>query len=119
MEQAIREQSSTQLRSANAQTNAAERREPRAKWIQALAVIAIAYATDWIVWRWTSTINAEPRAIVPSLPLLVAETWAYVNMCFFVFVTWRPTDRDPGPAIAGSGGNAVYLRIETSLPLAR
>jgi cellulose synthase (UDP-forming) len=89
------------VRSAEAHANEAERREPRARWIQAVAIIAVAYATYWIVWRWTHTINTAPRAIVPSLVLLVAETWAYINLCVFVFLTWRLTDRDPGPAPDG------------------
>ena len=63
--------------------------EWREKVIRTVAVIAVIYATYWIGWRWTSTINTEPRAIVPSLLLMLAETWAYLNMCFFVFLVWR------------------------------
>ena len=80
---------------------AAERRERPVRWIQIFAGVALAYATYWVGWRWTHTINTDPKAIVPSLILLVAETWAYLNMCLFVFLTWRLTDRDPGEAPAG------------------
>lgn len=69
--------------------------------IRTVAVIAVVYATYWIGWRWTNTINTEPRAIVPSLLLMLAETWAYINMCLFVFLVWRLRQRDPGPAPAG------------------
>src|SRR5205085_9573066 len=48
--------------------------EAREKLIRAVAAIALIYATYWILWRWTNTINPEPRAIVPSLLLLIAET---------------------------------------------
>ncbi|MEO5568361.1 MAG: glycosyltransferase, partial [Gemmatimonadaceae bacterium] len=64
--------------------------------IKTVAVIALMYATYWIYWRWTSTINTAPAAIVPSVVLMVAETWAYFNMCMFVMLTWRLTNRDPG-----------------------
>lgn len=75
--------------------------EWRENVIRTVAVIALIYATYWILWRWTHSINYSPRAIVPSLVLLVAETWAYINMCFFVFLVWRLKERDPGPAPRG------------------
>lgn len=75
--------------------------ERREQFIRAFAVFALVYATYWIWWRWTHTINTSPRAIVPSLILLVAETWAYLNMCLFVLLTWRLTEREPGPAPPG------------------
>ena len=73
-------------------------REPM---IRAVAVVTLVYATYWILWRWTNTINTAPGAIVPSIILLVAESWAYLGMCFFVLLTWRLTDREPGPAPSG------------------
>ena len=69
--------------------------------IRAVAVIAVLYGAYWILWRWTHTINDAPGAIVPSIILLVAETWAYIGLCFFVLLTWRLTNREPGPAPAG------------------
>ncbi|HET9426500.1 MAG TPA: hypothetical protein VFO55_14105, partial [Gemmatimonadaceae bacterium] len=69
--------------------------------IRTVAVIALLYATYWVYWRWTSTMNTSPSAIVPSVILLVAETWAYLNMCMFVMLTWRLTEREPGPAPPG------------------
>ena len=69
--------------------------------IKTVSIIALMYATYWIYWRWTSTINTDPRAIVPSVVLLLAETWAYLNMCMFVMLTWRLTDREPGPPPPG------------------
>src|SRR3954470_10107184 len=69
--------------------------------IHTVAVIALMYATYWIYWRWTSTINTSPEAIVPSVVLLLAETWAYINMCMFVMLTWRLTERDAGPPPRG------------------
>ena len=69
--------------------------------IHTVAVIALLYATYWIYWRWTSTINTAPEAIVPSIVLLLAETWAFLNMCMFVMLTWRLTEREPGPPPRG------------------
>jgi type VI protein secretion system component VasF len=61
---------------APAATNRATRREQPNSWIQGFAIFALAYATYWIGWRWTHTINTDPKAIIPSLLLLFAETWA-------------------------------------------
>lgn len=69
--------------------------------IRAVAVVAVLYGAYWILWRWTNTINDAPRAIVPSIVLLLAETWAYIGLCFFVLLTWRLTNREPGPAPRG------------------
>src|ERR687888_27340 len=41
--------------------------------IRVVAVIALVYATYWIWWRWTYTINTDPKAVVPSLVLILAE----------------------------------------------
>ena len=68
------------------------RREWQEKLIRAVAVIALIYATYWIYWRWTHTANTDPQAVVPSVLLLLAETWAYINMCLFVLLTWKLTE---------------------------
>ena len=69
--------------------------------IRGIAVVALLYATYWIGWRWTQTINPDPRAIVPSILLLLAESYAYLNMCLFVFLVWRLKKREPGPPPTG------------------
>ncbi|MBA3670989.1 MAG: glycosyltransferase [Gemmatimonadaceae bacterium] len=76
--------------------------EWRESLIRTVAVIAMVYATYWIWWRWTHTINTEPRAIVASVLLLLAETWAYLNMCMFVMLTWRFPKRDILPPPPGA-----------------
>lgn len=81
--------------------SAIPRREWQEKLIRVVAIIALIYATYWIYWRWTSTVNTDPKAVVPSILLLLAETWAYIGMCLFVLLTWKLTERDPGPAPPG------------------
>lgn len=75
--------------------------EGRERFIRAVAVIALLYGAYWIYWRWTSTINTAPEAVVPSLLLLLAETWAYLVMCMFVMLTWGFPEREPGPPPPG------------------
>jgi cellulose synthase (UDP-forming) len=98
---------SYQLEAATAPAAAPRRVTPsvgpwREHLIHTVAIIAVVYATYWIYWRWMYTINTDGRAIVPSLFLILAETWAYINMCMFVFMTWRLKERDPGPPIEGA-----------------
>lgn len=71
--------------------------EAKERVIRAVAVVAVVYATYWILWRWTSTINPAPSAIVPSIILLLAETSAYIGLLMYVFLVWRLRFRDPGP----------------------
>src|SRR5687768_15644051 len=63
--------------------------EWREHLIRAVASVALVYGSYWIFWRWTNTINTAPHAVVPSVILLLAETWAYLGLCFFVMLTWR------------------------------
>src|SRR3954469_12474800 len=83
------------------------------------AVIAGLYATYWIVWRWTSTINTSPQAIVPSVVLMLAETWAYINMCMFVMLTWHLTEREPGPPPPGRTGDVFITCYNEPLEVLR
>jgi cellulose synthase (UDP-forming) len=93
--------------------------EKREKLIRAVAVIAIVYATYWIYWRWTNTINTSPKAFVPSIVLLLAETWAYVNMCMFVMLTWKLTNRDPGEAPKGRAVDVFITCYDEPLEVVR
>ena len=93
--------------------------EWRENVIRTVAVITLIYATYWILWRWTHTINTTPRGIVPSLVLLVAETWAYLNMGMFVFLVWRLKERDPGPAPEGRTVDVFITNYDEPLEVLR
>jgi cellulose synthase (UDP-forming) len=75
---------------------ASEWREPLIRFVAAVALI---YGAYWIGWRWMNTISHEH--LVASLLLLTAETWAYLGFVLFVMITWRLTNRDPGPPPQG------------------
>ena len=87
--------------SSRSRTEAGSPKDWHEPLIRAVAVVAVLYGAYWIMWRWTNTINDAPRAIVPSIVLLLAETWAYIGLCFFVLLTWRLTNREPGAIPAG------------------
>jgi len=95
---AVSDEKGTRLPTVQRAVTAARAWTAQERVIRAVAIIALAYATYWVGWRWTHTINTDPKAFVPSMILLLAETWAYLSMCMFVMLTWNLTDREPGPA---------------------
>lgn len=57
---------------------------------QICLIIAIITGAWYIQWRWTSSINID--ALWIALPLILAETGAYIGLVLFVFTIWRVDD---------------------------
>lgn len=57
---------------------------------QICLIIAIVTGAWYIQWRWTSSINFD--ALWIALPLIIAETGAYIGLVLFVFTIWRVDD---------------------------
>lgn len=57
---------------------------------QYLAVINLTIGAWYIWWRWTSSLNYD--ALWYAVPLAVAETGAYIGLCFFTFNLWKVED---------------------------
>ncbi|MEX2177915.1 MAG: glycosyltransferase [Gemmatimonadaceae bacterium] len=93
--------------------------EWREKLIRTVAVIAVVYACYWVWWRWTHTINTDPVAVVPSIILLLAESWAFIGLCSFVFLTWRLTNRSPPPPPPGLGVDVFITNFDEPLEVLR
>ena len=80
---------------------------------QICLIIAVVTGAWYIQWRWTSSLNFD--ALWVALPLVIAETGAYIGLVLFVFTIWKTEDyerkappecitecnsgenRDPGP----------------------
>ena len=64
---------------------------PQAEWkervIRTFAILTLAYALYYIVWRWTATLNWEAWWF--SVTLALAETVGLLTTFFFVFNTWK------------------------------
>src|SRR5690349_7907004 len=93
--------------------------EWREKLIRSVAVIAVAYAAYWIWWRWTHTLNTDPSAIVPSVILLLAETWAFLGMVGFVLLTWKLTNHASPPAPRGRTVDVFITNYDEPLEVLR
>ena len=59
---------------------------------QICLIIAVITGAWYIQWRWTSSINID--ALWIALPLIVAETGAYIGLVLFVFTIWRVDDTE-------------------------
>ncbi len=90
---------------------------------QFLAIVALVIGGWYIVWRWSGSLNAD--AMWFAVPLVLAETLAYVGMALFVFNLWKdqrdcavlgpefirdvaPNDPEPGRLISVDVMFATY-----------
>jgi cellulose synthase (UDP-forming) len=64
---------------------------PQPEWkekvIRTFAILTLAYAAYYIVWRWTSTLNWDAWWF--SVTLALAETIGLLTTFIFVFNTWK------------------------------
>ena len=87
--------------------------------IRGVALLALLYGVYWIVWRWTETLNTDPAAVVPSVLLLLAETWAVIGMGLFVFLVWKLEERDPGSPLPGVSVDVFITAYDEPLEVLR
>lgn len=67
---------------------------------QYLATITLIIGAWYLYWRWSASLNFD--ALWFAIPLVVAETAAYVGLVLFVFNLWRdepPRPREPPASI--------------------
>ena len=60
---------------------------------QFLATCSLIFGAWYLWWRWTESLNFS--ALWFSLPLVLAETLAYIGLILFTINIW--TDRSPRP----------------------
>jgi cellulose synthase (UDP-forming) len=68
---------------------------------QFLAIVALVLGANYIRWRWTASLN--PDALWFAIPLVVAETLAYIGLVLFTFNLWTTRDvpMQPPPRTVG------------------
>jgi len=57
---------------------------------QYFAVINLVLGAWYITWRWTASLNFD--ALWFAIPLVLAETCAYIGLCLFTFNLWKVKD---------------------------
>ncbi|MFL6692020.1 MAG: glycosyltransferase, partial [Ramlibacter sp.] len=68
---------------------------------QFLVIVALVLGANYIRWRWTSSLN--PDALWFAIPLVVAESLAYIGLLLFTFNLWKTRDipMQPPPRTVG------------------
>jgi cellulose synthase (UDP-forming) len=64
-----------------------------------LAVVNVSLGAVYLYWRYTASLNMA--ALWFAIPLVAAETYAFVTTLLFVFMMWRPVRRVAPPPLEG------------------
>jgi cellulose synthase (UDP-forming) len=63
--------------------------------IRVLVVLTVALGANYIVWRWLFSINWSSWPV--AIPLILAETYSFVDGLLFGFTVWQLKDRGEAP----------------------
>ncbi|CCJ82483.1 Cellulose synthase (UDP-forming) [Cronobacter dublinensis 1210] len=63
---------------------------------QIMSVAALVLGANYIRWRWTESLNMD--ALWYALPLVIAETCAWIGTVLFTINLWREDDPPQQPA---------------------
>lgn len=72
-----------------------QRRLLRRDVLRVLIAANLLLGTYYLTWRWTSSVNWSSWYI--AVPLIVAETFSYVDAWLFGLTMWRVRERGPAP----------------------
>ncbi|WP_410217682.1 glycosyltransferase [Paracoccus sp. (in: a-proteobacteria)] len=64
--------------------------EGRQLLYQFLAVLALVTGAWYLLWRWTESLNYD--ALWFAIPLVIAETTAFIGLIFFTINMWKTSD---------------------------
>jgi cellulose synthase (UDP-forming) len=88
---------------------------------QFLAAMSLGLGAWYIAWRWGASLNRQ--ALWFAIPLVVAETCAFIGMVLFTFNLWRDTPPSiPAPprriaeCVAGATTEDRPLRVDVFFP---
>jgi cellulose synthase (UDP-forming) len=63
--------------------------------IRFLVVLTLALGANYLVWRWLVSVNWSAWPI--AVPLILAETYSFIDACLFGLTMWRMRERGPAP----------------------
>lgn len=75
--------------------------------VRALVVLTLLTGSIYIGWRWLFSLNFEAWWI--AIPLVLAETYAFVDVVFFGMTLWRSRTRPAPPAPAEGISVDVFI----------
>ena len=81
-------------------SEAEERHQLRLRVFRIIALADLALGFYYIVWRYTASLNM--RALWFAVPLVLAETYSFIDTILFVFMMWKPPRRAAPPPLEGA-----------------
>jgi len=78
-------------------SEAEERHQLRLQVFRIIALATLVLGFYYIVWRYTASLNM--RALWFAIPLVLAETYSFIDTILFIFMTWKPPRRVAPPPL--------------------
>jgi cellulose synthase (UDP-forming) len=63
--------------------------------IRVLIVLTVAFGSNYIIWRWLFSVDWSAWPV--ALPLILAETYSFIDGLLFGFTMWRLKERGEAP----------------------
>src|SRR3712207_5336168 len=64
--------------------------------VRVIIVLTLSLGANYLVWRWLESVNWSAWPI--AVPLILAETYSFLDAVLFCVTMWRMRERDPAAA---------------------
>lgn len=92
------------------------REERRQVGVRILAIAALLVGINYIGWRWLFSLNED--ALWIAIPLILAETFSFLEVALYVMTAWRAKPRGAAPtAPAGLTVDVFIATVDESVDL--
>ena len=81
---------------ASAGTGHSRRARLRLALVRVVVVLTLSLGANYLVWRWLESVNWSAWPI--AVPLVLAETYSFLDACLFGVTMWRLKERGTAPA---------------------
>lgn len=86
---------------------AAEPRDVRLLLLRIVALLTMVLGVNYVVWRWLESVNWSAWWI--AVPLVIAETYSFIDVGLFAITMWRARRRPEPPAPAEDATVDVFV----------
>jgi cellulose synthase (UDP-forming) len=93
------------------------RRRRRLAGFRAIAIVNILLGAAYIVWRYTSSLNMN--ALWFAIPVVLAETYSFIDNLLFVTMVWKPARRVPPPPLEDATLDVFITTYDEPVELVR
>lgn len=98
-------------------SEAEERHQLRLRVFRIIALADLTLGFYYIVWRYTASLNM--RALWFAVPLVLAETYSFIDTILFIFMMWKPPRRVAPPPLEGAAVDVYITTYNEPVELVR